>query len=54
MGYGKEFIRMKKNVVKAMSVGLSAITIASSLSVPVLADELDTSASDAQQKMLER
>lgn len=40
---------MKKNVVKAMSVGLSAITIASSLSVPVLADELDTSANDAQQ-----
>lgn len=49
MGYGKEFIRMKKNVVKAMSVGLSAITIASSLSVPVLADELDASANDAQQ-----
>ncbi|SEK17551.1 hypothetical protein SAMN02910377_00064 [Pseudobutyrivibrio ruminis] len=32
---------MRKNVVKAMSVGLSAITIASTLSVPVLADELD-------------
>jgi len=30
---------MKKNVVKAMSVGLSAITIASSLSVPVFAEE---------------
>ncbi|MBR4707393.1 MAG: hypothetical protein IKP29_04995, partial [Pseudobutyrivibrio sp.] len=30
---------MKKNVLKAMSVGLSAITIASTLSVPVYADE---------------
>ena len=30
---------MRKNVVKAMSVGLSAITIASSLSVPVFAEE---------------
>lgn len=38
---------MKKNVVKAMSVGLSAITIASTLSVPVLADELDPQQSTA-------
>jgi hypothetical protein len=30
---------MKKNVLKAMSVGLSAVTIASTLSVPVYADE---------------
>lgn len=32
---------MKKRVVKAMSVGLSALTIASTMNVTVLADEAE-------------
>jgi len=42
---GKGFY-MKKRVVKAMSVGLSAITIASTMNVTVLADEAENGGAD--------